>query len=59
MSRNNEFTVCAVLVAIAFIVGSMIGATSTQNSWRMDAASTECAQFNPLTGHFEWLTDES
>jgi hypothetical protein len=47
------------LVAIAFIVGSMIGATSTQNSWRMDAASTECAQFNPVNGHFEWLTDES
>lgn len=59
MSRNNEFTVCAVLVAFAFVVGSMIGATSTQNSWRLDAASTECAQFNPLTGNFEWLTDES
>lgn len=59
MSRNNEFTVCAVLVAVAFIVGSIIGATSTQNSWRLDSASTECAQFNPITGHFEWLIDES
>jgi len=59
MSKNNQFTLCAVLVAFAFIVGSMIGATSTQNSWRMDAASTECAQFNPVNGHFEWLTDES
>ena len=59
MSRNNEFTLVAVAFATAFIVGSMIGATSTQNSWRMDAASTECAQFNPVNGHFEWLTDES
>lgn len=40
---------------ICFILGSMLGATSIQNNWRLDAAQTECAQFNPKSGHFEWI----
>ena len=33
----------------------MVGATSVQNTWSYDAAQTQCAQFNPKSGHFEWL----
>jgi len=36
----------------------MLSATSVQNSWRLDAAKTECAQFNPMHGQFEWFKDE-
>ena len=44
-----------VLCAVVFILGTMLGATSVQHSWRLDAASTECAQFNPKHGQFEWV----
>ena len=44
-----------ILYAIIFILGGMLGATSVQHSWRLDAASTECAQFNPKHGQFEWV----
>ena len=39
----------------AFILGIAISSTSVQNSWRLDAAATSCAQFNPAHGQFEWL----
>jgi len=50
-------TAIIVLVAsvISFLLGSILGSTSVQNSWRLDAAQTSCAQFNPLNGHFEWI----
>jgi hypothetical protein len=41
-------------MTLAFFVGVLIAACSVQNSWRVDAAATECAQFNPSNGHFEW-----
>ena len=44
-----------ILYAIVFILGGMLGATSVQHSWRLDAAYTECAQFNPKHGQFEWV----
>ena len=44
-----------VLCAVVFILGTMLGATSVQHSWRLDAAYTECAQFNPENGQFEWV----
>jgi len=47
-----------VVILISFLIGSMFGSTSVQSSWRLDAAATECAQFNPSNGHFEWLTNE-
>ena len=47
-----------VVILISFVIGSVFGATSIQSSWRLDAAATECAQFNPSNGHFEWLTNE-
>jgi len=43
---------------VTFVLGSCIGASSVQDTWRLDAAATECAQFNPSNGHFEWMTDE-
>lgn len=39
----------------AFMIGVAISSTSVQNSWRLDAAATSCAQFNPAHGQFEWL----
>lgn len=55
MSRSNELMIYAVVVLIGVIVGSMLGAGSVQNQWRLDSAATSCAQFNPHNGHFEWL----
>ena len=46
-----------LLCAIVFILGTMFGATSVRNSWTLDAASTECAQFNPENGQFEWIPE--
>jgi hypothetical protein len=46
-----------VLFLLALFIGSMLGATSVQGSWRLEAAQTECAQFNPQNGHFQWLED--
>lgn len=53
-------TAIIVLVAavISFLLGSILGSTSVQNSWRLDAAQTSCAQFNPLHGQFEWIKEE-
>lgn len=58
MSRNNELMMYAVIVFIAVVVGSILGAGSVQNQWRLDSAATSCAQFNPSNGHFEWLNEE-
>ena len=59
MIQMNDYKNCIVIaVASLFIgalVGSMVGATSVQNTWSYDAAQTQCAQFNPKSGHFEWL----
>lgn len=54
-NRNIAALVASVL---SFFIGVVIAASSVQNSWRLDAAATECAQFNPLHGHFEWLKEE-
>jgi hypothetical protein len=43
---------------VTFVLGSCLGASSVQDTWRLDAAATECAQFNPSNGHFEWITNE-
>jgi hypothetical protein len=44
---------------VTFVLGSCLGASSVQDTWRLDAAATECAQFNPSNGHFEWITNEN
>ena len=44
-----------VLMGVSLIVGVVIAATSVQGTWRLDAAKTECAQFNPDNGHFQWI----
>jgi hypothetical protein len=55
----SEYKISVVFVGVSLfvgaLIGSMVGATSVQNSWSYDAAQTECAQFNPKSGHFEWL----
>ena len=43
------------LASVSILIGSMIGATSVQSTWQLDAAQTTCAQFNPENGHFEWI----
>ena len=57
MNYNKSVTVLVVFL-VGVLIGSGIAATSVQNSWRLDAAKTECAQFNPTHGQFEWLKDE-
>ena len=44
---------------VTIVLGSCLGASSVQDTWRLDAAATECAQFNPSNGHFEWITNEN
>jgi len=54
----NTNVIVAITMSIGIITGAMVAATSVQNTWRLDAAKTECAQFNPTHGQFEWLKDE-
>ena len=55
----SEYKISVVLVGVSLfvgaLIGSMVGATSVQNLWSYDSAQTKCAQFNPKSGHFEWL----
>jgi len=55
---TNQLLAAIILNTVSFFVGVVIAASSVQNSWRLDAAATECAQFNPLHGQFEWLAEE-
>ena len=58
ISKSTKTIIFTVSLLISFILGSMVAATSVQNTWRLDAAKTECAQFNPMHGQFEWFKDE-
>ena len=55
---TDKSVTAVVVLFVGVLLGSGIAATSVQNSWRLDAAKTECAQFNPTHGQFEWLKDE-
>jgi len=46
-----------VFLIVGVMLGSIIAGTSITNDWRLDSAKTECAQFNPTNGHFEWLSE--
>jgi len=46
-----------VFVIVGVLLGAIIAGTSITNDWRLDSAKTECAQFNPTNGHFEWLSE--
>ena len=52
---KSERLTAIICCAVCIFAGSMIGATAVQESWRLDAAQSECARFNPEKGHFEWL----
>ncbi len=56
---KDESRVVGVLVflIVGVMLGSIIAGTSITNDWRLDSAKTECAQFNPTNGHFEWLSE--
>ena len=47
--------IIAVFVLAAFCFGIFMGSSHVEGGHRLTAASTECAQFNPQTGKFEWL----
>ncbi len=49
-------TVC--LGALIIITGILVGVQQGKNVIRTKAAQTECAQYNPLTGNFEWKEDK-
>ena len=55
---TDKSVIVLVVLLVGILIGSGIAAISVQNSWRLDAAKTECAQFNPTHGQFEWLKDE-
>ena len=56
---KDERLVVGVIVFFLFgmLIGSIIAANSITNGWRLNSAKTECAQFNPTNGHFEWLSE--
>ena len=55
---EQRYIIIGVLFLTAFTVGAILGAGSVQSAWRLDAASTECAQFDPANGQFEWIKDK-
>lgn len=58
ISKSTKTIIFTVSLLISFILGTMLSANSVQHGWRLDAAKTECAQFNPTHGQFEWLERE-
>ena len=56
--KSTKIVMGLIALLISFTIGSCVGATSVQDTWRLDAAKTDCAQFNPSNGHFEWVTNE-
>jgi hypothetical protein len=52
---GRHWMVLSIVVFISALVGAMLGASSVHSTWSLDAAQTQCAQFNPKSGHFEWL----
>jgi len=57
INNANANVIVAIMTSVGIITGAMVAATSVQNTWRLDAAKTECAQFNPMHGQFEWLSE--
>jgi hypothetical protein len=57
MDLESRYITIGVLFLTAFTLGATLGAGSVQSPWRLDAASTECAQFDPANGQFEWIKD--
>ena len=56
VATKSIFAVLAM--GITFTLGSCVGATSVQKTWQLNAAKTDCAQFNPEHGMFEWTVDD-
>jgi|TARA_B110000503_G_scaffold133234_1_gene210418 hypothetical protein len=54
---TNHKLATLVIFLLPLFVGFMLAATAVQGSWRLEAAQTECAQFNPQNGQFQWLED--
>jgi hypothetical protein len=57
--RTSRIIVGLILFKLTLVIGSCVGASSVESSWKLEAAATQCAQFSPSTGHFEWTTDEN
>ena len=53
----NTNVIIAIMTSVGIFTGAMVAAISVQSNWRLDAAKTECAQFNPTHGQFEWLSE--
>ena len=51
---NDDFKI-GMALAIMGTIGLLIGAAILQNNMQDKAAETECAQYHPVTGDFEWL----
>ena len=56
--RTSKIIVGLILFKLTLVIGSCVGASSVEIEWKLEAAATECAQFNSSNGHFEWSVNE-
>ena len=52
---DNLVIKLASTFTMGLLFGALLAASSVQDTWRLDAAQTDCARFNPEHGQFEWL----
>jgi hypothetical protein len=55
MMTNDEKLVLFIIVLLCTVGGGMVGSSVVESGWQFDTAQTECAQFSPKTGQFEWI----
>ena len=56
---DTDNTVISVIIVGMGILGLFLGAKVEENIMENRAAKTECAQYHPETGKFEWLQEVS
>lgn len=54
INTNTKIMIICVTVT-SIMLGSFVAGTSVQNTYQLDAAQTECAEFDPKTGQFHFL----
>ena len=54
---ENPLVTCLIGISVGMIIGAALAASAVQSAAYFDAAQTDCAQFNPTTGTFEWIPE--
>lgn len=49
------FMVAVMLIVLSHLFGLVLGKVARDGVWERTVAKTECGQFNPDTGKFEWI----